>query len=246
VRCATVADVESVESSQEAQIRGALERLEANSSDVVGVRNRAAPLLCQLGSLAVNVGGTPEEGRGLLEKYEGSRVLQVFLASSEACHVKLLRDPRKGPTPDGGPACNGPVSVVVHLAWLLGDHAAAGRVIELALDPVVVQRLPKARFWDAYFAAMRAVAHRAAIELPALKPRGLERYWLACMELAAALASGADPTLFIERSEAAFQKQNRDQRSTDWLSIDGDGRAPVKWSLRIASLQAATPTRAAA
>jgi single-stranded DNA-binding protein len=64
------------------------------------------------------------------------------------------------------------------------------------------------------------------------------------MELARSLSSGADATRFFAATNAAFEKQNRDRRITDWLSVDGDGNKPVKWNLRAASLRvAAAPLR---
>ena len=54
----------------------------------------------------------------------------------------------------------------------------------------------------------------------------LEKYWFCCMQLASALASRTDATPFVAMAEAAFAKLDRDSCVTDWLSVDGDGRAP--------------------
>ncbi len=227
--------------SRDALLREALACLDTSAADAMSIRNKAAVLLRELASLVVNAADTPERGRDLLQQYDAPRVLQVFLETSEICHSELLRNLRTGPNPDGGAACNGPISAVVHLAWLIDHRVAAARVVDIALDPVVVTRLPKAKFWDAYFVAMRGVARRMPFEIPDLKLRGLEKYWFSCIQLAAALASGADAAPFVAAAEIAFQNQNRDKRSIDWLSVDGDGNAPVKWNIRVASLRLAIP-----
>ena len=221
-----------------------LARLETDTRDAANIRYRAGTLLQLLASYAVNVAPTPEAGITLLGQYDARLVLRRFMETSEECQAELLQNPKSGPAPDGGSACNGPSSVLVHVAWLLQEHGAAARMIDIALDPVVVARLPKARFWDDYFTALQSVAHRTAFELPTLKLRGPETYWYTCIELARALASGADATRFFAATNAAFEKLNRDRRITDWLSVDGDGNKPVKWNLRAESLRCAVAARA--
>jgi hypothetical protein len=227
--------------SLEALIRDAVSRLDAAGATASEVRNGALRAVQSLASLAVNAADTPETARKLLESYEARRVVQRLLEASDICHGELCRNPKTGPTPDGGIAANGPSSVAVHLAWLLDERAAAARMVEIALDPAVIARLPKAKLWGAYFAVLQGVARKTPVELPRLAPKGLEKYWLACMELAAALARQTDTTALAAAAQAEFAKLNRDKRVTDWLAVDGDGHAPVRWSLRIASLLGATP-----
>jgi hypothetical protein len=227
------------DTSDDDALRERLARLERDPRDAANIRYRAGTLLRDLASYTVNVTVAPEAGIELLDAYDVRHVLGTFMETSEACHAELLQNPKTGPPPDGGSACNGPSSVLVHLAWLLGERSAATRMIEIALDPVVVARLPKTRFWDAYFAALQGVARRTAFTLPQLELRGPETYWFRCMELARALARGADPAPYFAAVNAAFEKQNRDRRSTDWLSVDGDGNKPVKWNFRASSLRLA-------
>lgn len=231
--------------SPDSLIQNALSRLDAEGATASDVRNGAVRALSSMASLVVNVAESPDKAGALLESYDARRIVQRLLEASELCHAELLQDPKTGPTPDGGIAANGPSSVIVHLAWLLEERAAAARMIEIALDPVVVARLPKAKFWSAYFVALRGVARGSPFEPPQIKVRGLEKYWFCCMELAAALATQADAAPLVTAANAEFERLNRDQRITDWLSIDGDGRKPVKWSLRVASLLRAIPVVAA-
>jgi hypothetical protein len=234
----------SDQESREALLRGVVARLDTEGTAASDARNGAVRALREMASLAVNVADSPETACNLLASYDARRIIQRLLEASELCHAALLRDPKAGPTPDGGIAANGPSSVVVHLAWLIDEHAAAARMIEIALHPVVIARLPKARFWDAYFIALGGVARASPFELPQLKLRGLEKYWFCCMQLAGAVASQTDRTPFVAAAKAEFEKLNRDSRITDWLSVDGDGRVPVKWSIRLASLLKAIPAKA--
>lgn len=227
--------------SPDSLIRNALSRLDAGGASAIDVRNVAVEALRSMASLVVNVAATPETASELLESYDARHVVRRLLETSELCHAELLRNPKTGPTPDGGIAANGPSSVVVHLAWLLEEHAAAARMVDIALDPVVVAHLPKARFWNAYFLALHGVARRRPFEPPQMKLGGLEKYWFSCIRLAAALASQTDTTTLVAAAQAEFERLNRDKRITDWLSVDGDGRAPVKWNLRVTSLLRAIP-----
>src|SRR6186713_636607 len=134
------------EGPDDAHLCERLARLETDPRDAANIRYRAGTLLRLLATYAVNVAPTPEAALELLDRYDARHVLEKFMESSETCHADLLRNPKTGPAPDGGSACNGPSSVIVHLAWLLGDRSAAARMMEIALEPVVVGRLPKARF----------------------------------------------------------------------------------------------------
>jgi hypothetical protein len=224
-----------------ASLRKALTRLDTAGLSASEVRNGAIRALCDMASLAVNRTDTPEQARELLASYDAPRIVHRLLETAGLCHTELLHNPKTGPTPDGGLAANGPSSVVVHLAWLIDEQAAAARMLELALDPVVVARLPKARFWQAYFQVLRDGAQASAVEVPEVKLRGLEKYWFSCMQLAAALINGGNRTPFVAAAHTEFERINRDKRITDWLGVDGDGNAPVKWNLRVTSLLRAMP-----
>src|SRR5690349_6362553 len=116
---------------EETLLRERLARLETDPRDAADIRYRAGTLLRELSSYAVNVTATPEAGLELLDQYDTRYVLGKYMETSEVCHAELLQNPKTGPAPDGGSACNGPSSVLVHLAWLLQEHSAAARMIDI-------------------------------------------------------------------------------------------------------------------
>jgi hypothetical protein len=124
----------------------------------------------------------------------------------------------------------------VHIAWLIGDWESGRGLLSACVDEVVTRFFPLTPFWAEYHRAMDCLAAGAPYESQVPRVRGYEQYWVPYLKLVAALTSGQPITASREEIAKAFNKRNRDKRLTDWELIDGDGKHPVRWDFREASI----------
>jgi hypothetical protein len=125
---------------------------------------------------------------------------------------------------------------VVHLAWLLDQHALGDAMLAIVCDPRVSNYWPHTKFWAEYDRAMAALVARERYEPRPLKPKGYEKRWVPYLDLVAALTAGRDPAPELAAGAVSFEERNRDKRLLDWKMQDGDGRSPVKWDFRAPSI----------
>ena len=157
--------------SDDAALRERLARLETDPRDAANIRYRAGTLLRDLASFAVNVTVAPEAGLELLDTYDVRHVLRTFMETSEACHAELLGIPGRDPRQTAGALAMDRAAFSCTSPGSSGNARPQTRMIDIALDPVVIARLPKVRFWDAYFAALQGVARRTRLRAPEARAR---------------------------------------------------------------------------
>jgi uncharacterized protein YjiS (DUF1127 family) len=115
--------------------------------------------------------------------------------------------------------------------WELNALSSA---LRLALELAVGQ----GPFWREYGRALGALHNRTAYSTPTLKLQGYERYFRHCLLVVQALTTGSDTIAAELRSaQEAFAKRNADRRLRGGSGFDGDGLKPVRWDLRITSIQ---------
>lgn len=124
----------------------------------------------------------------------------------------------------------------VHIAWLLGCWGIGRDLLAACVDEVVRKFFPLTPFWTEYHRAMDCLAAVRPYEPAVPRVRGYEQYWVPYLKLTADLTNGRP--IATTRAEVAesFGKRNRDKRLTDWEMIDGDGKHPVRWDFREASI----------
>jgi hypothetical protein len=124
-----------------------------------------------------------------------------------------------------------------HIGWLLDRHAAGDANLAIICHPAVTQD-PPTKFWPEYHRAMAClVARQPYVPLPRSRMlRGYEKHWASYLGLVTALTSGGNTASALGACAMSFMRRNRDRRlSSGWL-YDGDGRTPVRWDFRLASI----------
>jgi hypothetical protein len=123
-----------------------------------------------------------------------------------------------------------------HMAWLLDKHALGDAIFEIVCDPQVASYWPHTKFWREYHRAIACMLARERYQpTPPPRMRGYEKHWATYLELVAALTAGDDTVPALEACTASFTRRNRDKRLNS-LPFDGDGRAPVRWDVRLPSI----------
>jgi hypothetical protein len=182
-------------------------------------------------SLALAVGQEQEEGVAALVRLAIPAALSRMARLNASLWEALRRDGRPTAAVDTS-------YDAVHAAWLLGVADVTDRYLEIALDAQVAKHFPQTPFWREYGKALHALRQRAAYLAPTLELRGYERYLHHCLRVIQALTTGGDTVTGALRSaQEAFVKRNADKRLRGWSPFDGDGLQPVRWDLRIASIQ---------
>jgi hypothetical protein len=104
------------------------------------------------------------------------------------------------------------------------------------VDEVVHKFFPLTAFWAEYHRAMDCLAANRPYDPVVPRVRGYEKYWVPYLKLVADITTGqAVATARAEVTES-FAQRNRDKRLTDWEMNDGDGKHPVRWDFREASI----------
>ena len=127
---------------------------------------------------------------------------------------------------------------LVHMFWLLNVDAAAVRLyVDLLLQSSITRSFPHTKFWAAYSQAI-AVFSGVKITVDA-KPKlvGYEKFWEPYLDFMAGAISNED---FVAHAANSFTARNQQSRSIDWRSLDGDGKNPVRWDFRYASIRRKT------
>lgn len=124
----------------------------------------------------------------------------------------------------------------VHIAWLLNEWEIARQWLAICMDPRVTSQFRLSKFWREYCRAMNCLSRFEPYEPDVPKVKGYERYWVPYLTFVADIVAGRDTTAAREQIAASFAKRNTDRRLIDWKSHDGDGKQPVKWDFREASI----------
>lgn len=128
------------------------------------------------------------------------------------------------------------LSVLAHLAWLVGVGSAAERALAVA-NCIEIRGLSP-EFWAEYADALQRLNQGVPYDPPARHWKR-EQYWAPYLEFIGDLSHGRDPTESLAMVEAAFNKRNRDRRFlADQYGIEGSGNEPAQWDFRLASLSA--------
>jgi hypothetical protein len=124
----------------------------------------------------------------------------------------------------------------VHIAWLIGRWEIGRDLLASCVDEAVRKFFPLTAFWTEYHRAVECLAAGRPYDPAVPRVRGYEQYWVPYLNLVADLTKGRP--IATRRAEIAesFGKRNRDKRLTDWEMIDGDGKHPVRWDFREASI----------
>jgi hypothetical protein len=124
----------------------------------------------------------------------------------------------------------------VHVAWLLGRWECSRSLLAPCMDEVVRRYFPMTVFWAEYCRAMDCLAAGTPYAPNVPTVRGYEQYWVPYLKLVADLTNGRSIVGSQDEIAKSFAKRNRDKRLTDWEMIDGDGKHPVRWDYREASI----------
>jgi hypothetical protein len=124
----------------------------------------------------------------------------------------------------------------VHIAWLLGCWDSGQHLLAPCVDEVVRKFFPLTAFWAEYHRALDCLAANRPYETVIPRVRGYVQYWVPYLKLVADLTTGRPVATVRAEMAESFAKRNRDKRLTDWEMIDGDGKHPVRWDFREASI----------
>lgn len=123
------------------------------------------------------------------------------------------------------------------LANLLGRFDLARAILQNTSPP-------QTPLWVEYHKALLALLKGEPYTMPKnLKLKGWPSTFLPHLKLAEELSAGGGSEATLREVDASFQKRNRDKRAFDPEGLDGDGKLPVQWDLRKASLLAAASQR---
>lgn len=123
---------------------------------------------------------------------------------------------------------------LVHIFWLLDlNSAQVQQYVELLLDSSILRSFPHTKFWAVYSQAIAAFCHMPVTI--GLKPKlvGYEKFWEPYLDFMAGSISREN---FKASATASFAARNGQSRCIDWRSLDGDGKNPVRWDFRFASI----------
>ncbi len=124
----------------------------------------------------------------------------------------------------------------VHVAWLLCDWDAARSILAVCSDQLVRKFFPLTPFWVEYCRALESLEAGKSYEPMIPRLRGYERNWVPHLKLIADLTNGRPVAGSRAEIAESFKERNRDKRLIDWRIIDGDGKHPVRWDFREASI----------
>lgn len=187
--------------------------------------------LDELLSIAVMQHDTPEAGIAYLHSRRADKLLLRY-RDLNAILLDAFRQGYENAAVDNG-------VTVTHLCWLLGRDALGDAQLAIACDVEIAKLWPPTKFWAEYHRAMSWLIARAPYTPnPPAKLRGYEKNLVPYLDLIAALTARRDGAPELAACAASFARRNRDKRLTDWKRHDGDGRLPVRWDFRAASILA--------
>lgn len=132
---------------------------------------------------------------------------------------------------------------LVHMFWLLDlDASVVEQYVALLLDTSINRSFPHTKFWSAYSQAIAIFCGVPATAGPKPKLVGYEKFWEPYLDFMAGSISREE---FSARAATSFAARNQQSRCIDWLNLDGDGKKPVKWDFRYASILRKTEQDAA-
>ena len=118
------------------------------------------------------------------------------------------------------------------LAWFCSESESAVTLLDAIRSPKVQSHFPLVGFWLEFATGLVRLSERQAYEVPPINPKGYQRYLIPYLHLIADLSQSRDTKEALAEVDQAFQTRNGDKRLTDWCSIDGDGKRPVRWDFR--------------
>jgi hypothetical protein len=180
-------------------------------------------------SAAVAVERSPEDARAYLVINGLGDALSRAALLNRDFHSALLAEGRSP-----GAVTNG--ITPVHAAWLLKEWDTGGAFLEPCLSPEVASVFPLTRFWKEYHRAIGCLSALDPYEPAPLKLTGYEKYWAVYLKLIQELTHRRQTGPVLEEATALFNRRNRDKRLHDHAMLDGDGRSPVAWDFRRASI----------
>lgn len=128
---------------------------------------------------------------------------------------------------------------LVHMFWLLDvDGGSVLEYVDLLLHEVISRSFPHTKFWSAYSRAIAVFSGMTVASFTKPKLVGYEKYWSPYLDFMAGNISADD---FTSQAASSFTTRNRQLKSIDWLSLDGDGKNQVKWDLRYAAIKQKLP-----
>jgi hypothetical protein len=139
---------------------------------------------------------------------------------------------------DGQPTLGSPNTTAwyVHLGWLAEEWEASSQWLDTCVDPWIRRFYPQTKFWAEYIRALEHLRSVSAYEPRIVPTPGYTRHWVPYLHLISDLTQRRA----VNQSRAAIAesvfKRNRDKRLIDYELIDGDGRHPIQWDFREASI----------
>ncbi|MBS0265092.1 MAG: hypothetical protein JSS02_24385 [Planctomycetes bacterium] len=169
-------------------------------------------------------------GVAYLDSREAATILDRTAELNQQLHQILQQDGK----PTAGAIEND--VTLVQIAWLLERWVAANALLDICVDPTVRKFYPQTKFWVEYSRALCFFRDKQRYEPVITKVQGYEQYWVPYLNLIADLTNLRETSKSRQEIATAFQKRNRDKRLLDWRMIDGDGKHPVLWDFREASI----------
>jgi hypothetical protein len=197
------------------------------------VRWELTTLSSALGTLlgvAVERFSNAHDGIGFLVNHRVGEILDRVAEINQFLYQELHRATK----PVAGAVNNH--ATPVHIAWLMRRWESGQALLTICLDPLVRKFFPLTPFWAEYHRGLGCLAARSPYEAEIPKTRGYEQYWVPYLRLMADLTHSRDTVVSRQEIAQNFLKRNRDKRLTDWEMIDGDGKHPVCWDFREASI----------
>ena len=181
-------------------------------------------------SVAVERFPDPASGIKFLDDHAVGTVLVRMTELNQQLSEALYRDGK----PTAGSVDN--QITPVQIAWLIGNWQAGQDLLATCVDEVVSKFFPLTPFWAEYHRAMNCLAAGRSYDPRVPRVRGYEQYWVPYLKLVADLTNGRPITTSRDEVAQSFKTRNRDNRMTDWELLDGDGKHPVRWDFREASI----------
>jgi hypothetical protein len=166
-------------------------------------------------------------GRESLQKFGVPELLRQHLEALNSTVAEV--DEQR--VPSSVIAGNYQYLVFAHVAWILGEIENGEKFVALATRPDVCKL--GTLFWAEYGAAMQACVFQESYQVPSLRTRGQETYWVGYMRFIEAALAGTSMTSHIQELAQLFANRNKDSTiRDDAYEIEGSASLPARWDFR--------------
>lgn len=132
---------------------------------------------------------------------------------------------------------------LVHFAVVArASNTSKESLLRAIESKAVAKYFPLNGIWRHYATALAKYHRGVQCELPAMKPKGYEKFMIPYISYMSATSEEERALAKIDVAKS-FSERNADRRYVDWVGLDGDGKKPTRWDFRMFALEHAHQIR---